>query len=68
MVEALTSSVEKVLCARLEVNEVVAFHFVFYIIKPVIEKLIIAGRSLLIINVDKNCNDFRLLFIKKGPF
>ena len=36
VVETLSRSVEKVLGARLEVDEVVAFHFVFYIISVLI--------------------------------
>ena len=32
VVKTLSGGVEKVLCAGLEINEVVTFHFVFYII------------------------------------
>jgi hypothetical protein len=55
VIKALACGVEKVLGARLEVDEVVTFHFVFYIISRAPVQLILAGRSLLLINVDQNC-------------
>ncbi len=67
MVEALAGGIKKVLGASLEVNEVVTFHFVFYIISGAPMQLILAGRSLLLINVDQNCNKHWLHRAKKSP-
>jgi hypothetical protein len=68
VIEALASSIKKVLSASLEINEVVTFHFVFYIISRASMQLILAGRSLLLINVDQNRFEHRLHCTKKGPF
>lgn len=64
MVEALSRRVEEVLGAGLEVNEVVTFHFVFYIIVGCLDQLILASSlpsiiKLMLTKSTPGCNTLR---------